>query len=529
MLEEKDLEAQTELVRHRCATDLELFAVTFFPHYCTRDFNAFHRDYFEACKYRERSVRRAIAAPRGIAKSTLATLIKPIHDACYGLEQFILILSSTTPLANKKLKDIRMEVLANLDLRSFFGLNFPRRKAGESEFLVLSEEGRTYFAAVGRGSEVRGIRHGSARPTKIVCDDVEFSEEVYNEKSRRKTEDWFFEDVGKAGDTGTSIEFVGTVLHKDSLLAKLLKNPAYETKIYRSIISWSEREDLWNKWREIYMNIGNANRLHEAMTFYEANKTEMLKGTEVVWHEKENYLAHMMDMAEIGRRAFMKEKQNDPQGTEEPVFEKIHWYSEVPQGFKLEETGEIVPWAVLKPHAIGAMDPSTGQVKPNKGRLGDYTVILSGYKDPKGRVFVHHDFTKRVAPTRYINEVFELHERFAYERFAVETNLYRNLLLPNMMDEKRRREEKSKKIIRIPFYDVEQTENKNERIYRLEPKVNHGWILFNRALTKDFMNQVTDFPFADHDDGPDCLEILWNLAHNRYPAAASNVSVMSGL
>ena len=523
---EKD---KTAAIIARGATDREFFARFFFPHYCTTEWNQFHKDRFESYVYGQRKIRRATAAPRGAAKSTMVTLIEAIHDVCYGLENFILVLSSTTPLANKKLKDIRNEILTNDLLCAVYGLRFPRKKAGESEFLLLSNAGKTYFAALGRGSEVRGIRYNQHRPTKIICDDVEFSEEVYNEKSRRKTEDWFNEDVSKCGDpTKTSIEFVGTVLHKDSLLSKLLNKPTYDSKKYKAILSWSEREDLWNQWRKIYHNIENTKRKEEAEKFFIENRTEMLKGTSVMWEQREDYYAHMVDMEEIGRRSFFKEKQNDPIGSEEPVFERIYWYREVEQGFQIEETGHIIPWSQLKLNSIAAIDPSTGKVKSTKGQLGDFTVLLVGYKDPKGRLFVHHDFTKRVSPTRYISAIFDLHDTYKFERMAVETNLYRNLLLPNIIEERKRREEKTEKDIRLAFYDVEQTENKRERITRLEPKCNNGWILFNRALSKEFMSQVEDFPHADHDDGPDCLEILWNLAHDRYAPAGVDIDPFAG-
>ncbi len=482
---------------------------------------------FATCNHGERNIRRADAAPRGSAKSTLKTLIKPIHDFCYGLEKFILIISSTNPLAFKKLKDIRHECKTNQALRVAYGIHFPARKAGETEFLVRSHFGECYFVALGRGSEVRGIRINEARPTKIILDDVEHSDEVYSEERRKKTENWFFEDVTKAGDTGTNIEFIGTVLHPDSLLKKVLNNPAYVGRIYQSVISWSEREDLWNKWREIYNNKDNLKRLEESEAFYKQNEKELLKGTKVLWPEKEDYLALMKEMEEIGRRAFMKEKQNEPQGSENPVFERIHWYKEIADGIQIEETGEIIKWATIRNGCGGAIDPSTGQMPAKGKRLGDYSCLLTGYKDPKGRVLVHHDFTKRVSPTKYITEIFELHAKFKYDRFAVETNLFRNLLLPNILDERKRREKESGKTVQIAFYDVVQTENKMERIYRLEPKVNHGWILFNRALSRDFMNMVTDFP-GDYDDGPDALEILWNLFHNRYKPAGVSIDVFAG-
>lgn len=479
---------------------------------------------FQSFRYGERDIRRVRAAPRGSAKSTLATLIKPIHDACYGLEKFILIISSTTPLANKKLKDIRNEIHSNGALRDVFGVRFPSKKAGESEFTVISDSGSTYFAALGRGSEVRGIRINEARPTKVISDDVEYSEEVYNEQIRDKTATWYFEDVTKAGDTGTNFEFVGTVLHKDSLLAKLLKNPAYEGQTYKAVTSWSERQDLWNKWSEIYNNKDDSNRLEKSREFYEANKEEMLRGTSVLWPEKESYLDHMKDLQEIGRRAFMKEKQNDPQGTDDQIFQKFHWYKETESGLLVESSQAIIPWSDLV--ALGSIDPATGQGRAKA--KGDFTCILTGYKHKSGRLFVHNDWTRRASPSQYISEIFHLHERFKYEKFSVETNLYRDLLLPNIIDEKKRIEAAQKKTITIPFYDCVQTENKQERIFRLEPKVNHGWIVFNRALSHEFMRQHEEFPNGTHDDCPDVLEQLWSLVNNRYKPAAVGISAMTG-
>jgi predicted phage terminase large subunit-like protein len=476
-------------------------------------------------KYGERGAKRADAAPRGTAKSTLRTLIKPLHDACYGLEQFILILSSTTPLANKKLKDIRSEVRSNSKLRDVFQLRFLDGRAGESQFTLVSKYGVTHFMALGKGAEVRGIRYMQHRPTKIISDDVEHSDEVYNEVTRQKTKTWYFEDVSKAGTKKTNFEFIGTVLHPDSLLSDLLRNPAYTGKTFKSIISWSEREDLWNTWRQIYRNIDNPDRATEAQAFYEKNKEEMLKGTEVIWPEREDYLYHMKDIEEIGLKSFMKEKQNDPQGSDDLVFDTFHYYTETNEGMLLDGTGVLVPKKDLV-QVIASVDPSTG--KASHTSLGDYTCMLIGYKDIKGRLYVHKDFTKRVSPTKYINEIFNLWEVHQFEQMAVETNLYRNLLMQNILDEKRRRQEESKKEYRIAFYEVEQTENKIERITRLEPKVNHGWVLFNKNLSKDFMNMMRDFPKNKHDDGPDALEILWSLAHNRYKPSAVGINAMAG-
>jgi predicted phage terminase large subunit-like protein len=183
----------------------------------------------------------------------------------------------------------------------------------------------------------------------------------------------------------------------------------------------------------------------------------------------------------------------------------------------------------------GALDPATGQTKARPGRLGDFSSLVSGFSQEVGRgaemkrrLFVHHDWTKRAAPTKFIRSIFEHHAEFGYEKFAVETNLYRNLLLPNIHAERRRIEKELKKEIRIPFYDIENTENKEKRIYTLEPKVTHGWILFNRALSQEAMMQLAVFPLGDHDDFCDTLEMLWNLVNNRYKPSALSIDAQGG-
>lgn len=518
----------------RLATDIELFAAAYFPHYCQHSFNEFHRDMFGSISFMERAIRRARAAPRGYAKSTLTALIKPIHDVCYGLEKFVVVISNTQGQSDQKLRDIRSEVLTNTRLAADYGIHFRNKAPGETSYTIHCGGHTCMFASYGSGVEIRGIRFGAFRPTKIVVDDSEHSEEVHNEALRKKLEDWYFQVVSQIGNEHTNIDFIGTLLHRDSLLAHLLKNPAYEGKCYKAVISWSERQDLWDKWAQIYTDIDNPNRGAEADLFYRQNERDMLKGTKVLWEEKEPYLYLMKEMIEKGRRAFMKEKQNEPIGGEETLFEELRYFRETSEGIVIEKTGVLIPWAQLRSkemvyfNAYGVIDPATGQTKARKGKLGDFSCILSGIRDPQGRLLVMEDYTKRSAPTKYIGEIFEHHSRWDYQKFGVETNLYRNLLLPNIVKERQDRERAAKKVIKLPFYDIEQVENKEKRIYTLEPKVTHGWILFNRALSQEFIGQLEAFPHADHDDGPDALEMLWGLVNNRYKASALSMDPQGG-
>jgi len=159
--------------------------------------------------------------------------------------------------------------------------------------------------------------------------------------------------------------------------------------------------------------------------------------------------------------------------------------------------------------------------------MGEFTCLLSGYKEPRGRLLVHRDWTKREPPTKYIKQIFAEHEFFKYQKFGVEENLCRELLIPNLKDERARIAEATKKIVKLAFYEIDQSKNKIERITAIEPKVTHGWVLFNRSLSQEFIGQLLNFP-GQHDDGPDALEMLWNLVHNRYKVSEISLNPMAG-
>jgi len=517
-----------DILYYRCATDVELFCTRYFPHYCEFDFNPFHLDLFACYRYGERKVRRSRAAPRGYAKSGVVAFFKPIHDLCYKLERFIVILSNTEPQAKQKLKDIRAEILTNDDLVADYNLSFMDGKnAGETDFIACCDDWSIRFLALGSGTEVRGIRFGAYRPSKILLDDIEHSTKVFNESIRDDFEAWYNDVIGKIGDTKTNIEFIGTVLHPKALLCNLLKNPSYESKKFQAVISWAENKELWDKWTKIYTNIENEDRAKDALSFFEENEEEMMKGVKVLWPEKEPYYYLMLELIESGRRSFMKEKQNQPLSDDDSTFdrEQFRWFQEREDGIYIEETKTVIPWHKLKPY--GVIDPSAGKQVASKGRKGDYACLLTGFTDVKGRLLVFNDITKRLPPSKQIEALFNEYAKHGFEKFGVETNLFRNLLVDNILEERKRREKVEGKEIRIPFYDIEQTENKVKRIFTIEPKINHGWILFNRNLSETFLGQFDEFPKGDHDDGPDALEMLWSLVNGRYDNRPVSINAMN--
>lgn len=83
--------------------------------------------------------------------------------------------------------------------------------------------------------------------------------------------------------------YIGTLLHYDSLLAHTLTNTGYKSIKYKAVLSFSQADELWKEWEDIYTDLSNDSHAEDAKAFFEAHKAEMLKGTEVLWEEKLSY------------------------------------------------------------------------------------------------------------------------------------------------------------------------------------------------------------------------------------------------
>ena len=314
-------------MRKQCERDVQLFALHFFPHHIRLPFGRMHREFFRLYRrtlnghqpLEARPARRlAIAAPRGAAKSTLKSLILPIHATLYQRERYITILSATLKQARRRLRNIKAELEANEALREFFAKELRRRGSWTLKGLNINDVQIDIFSA---GTEIRGISHGPWRPTLVILDDIEDSDAVRNPDQRENLLNWYNEVIENIGDSYTAIEIVGTLLHPDSLLANLLKRPDFESRVFRSIEQFAECADLWERWREIYANLSDPDRAETARRFFNTQRAEMLRGTRVLWQAKEDYYDLMIQMAARGRRAFFKEKQNEPAAAGDVFFD----------------------------------------------------------------------------------------------------------------------------------------------------------------------------------------------------------------
>ncbi|MFA5346205.1 MAG: phage terminase large subunit [Candidatus Omnitrophota bacterium] len=498
-------ETLRELRREIGRNSILQFAQTYFPQYATHKSPAFHEEICDVLMdmSKKRDGRFALAAPRGHAKSTLASFFYVMWSICYCKEHFILILSATANQSEKLLSSISTALETNRTLREDFPEVFnPKEKARAKwtqEEIVTPNN--IMISARSVGQNFRGIKHDQYRPSLIILDDVDGEKNTYNADSRNKVFDWFTQTVLKAGvPKALNIIAVGTLLHPDSLLGRLTKReefPDWQKRIYKAVLAFSLREDLWQKWGNILFNRGDTYNdeagLNAADSFFQENKDAMLEGTKVLWEEVEDYYTLMKIRAIEGSYSFDSEKQNDPTNAKDSRYDPdkfYYWDDEFPTVEKL--LGSFGDDYSI----IAACDPSVGVMNSRS----DHSAIIVLAKH-KGKLYVIDVDIKQRSQEDLVQAIINFCKiRRHMDKFVIESNLFPELLLKTI------REQAYQENVVAPFTEIRNTKNKELRIFGMETYITTGTILFSRKDTV-LLDQLKYFPRGDHDDGPDALEM----------------------
>lgn len=494
------------------AIDLEYFGRAYVPHYFTRPSPRFHNELDDiwisgvlkglnplnpATRIdRRNGCKRAVAAPRGHAKSTNLTFKNNLHAILYQYKNYPLIISDSSDQADGFLADIKTELEENPRIREDFGDLMG--KVWKSNVIITSTDIKV--EAIGSGKKIRGRRHRNWRPDLIAMDDVENDENVATKEQRDKLRNWFYKAVSKAGDTYTDIIYIGTVLHFDSLLCTVMKNPDYNSVKYQAIISDSANPDLWDAWAVIFTDLENDSRKEDAKAFYEQNQAEMLAGTEVLWPEKLPYYDLMVIKVSEGVAAFNSELQNNPIDPDSTAFDEewLDFWDDDPPDFK-------------SPDFIffGSNDPSLG-----KNIKADTSTIFALAKNIRtGYLYVVEASVEKRKPNVIIEDAIATQQRLRIDygkpfvEFGVETVQFQYFFKDVMVEKSREAGE------HLPIVEIPSRQSKEVRIMSLQPLIKNKYVKFSRKHKK-LLAQLLEFPNGKNDDAPDGLEMVVRLAIN---------------
>ena len=185
-----------------------------------------------------------LVAPRGHAKSTAFTYDYILAECLFRTAQYVILIGSTEDKAAEQLSNLSEEIEVNEDMRREFGVaGFETQQ--KTEIIVKFDDGAR-FRILARGAEqkIRGAMWNGMRPDLIVCDDMEDDEQVMSKDRRLKFQKWFFRAAKQALSRRGRIRVHGTILHEDSLLARLNKNKMWKFLFFKAHNSYSDFSNL---------------------------------------------------------------------------------------------------------------------------------------------------------------------------------------------------------------------------------------------------------------------------------------------
>lgn len=479
--------------------DVAWFAKTFLPDYFRFEYSRMHLELLDLLQYGacHRGRHLVVAAPRGNAKTTVMLLLQCIHAICYGYERYIVIVGQKQSESADKVAMLLDELRQNPHLKAVFGNLAPGLHMGGR--LSFTTANGVKVKAISRGQSIRGQQQGGNRPTLMILDDVETLEEVQNPELREATWTWLNRDILPAGqvDGSTNITVIGTCLHDDALLPRLLNQPGWVTRRYRSIESYATQDELWAQWQLLLTDLEDPERETTADRFFYEHHEAMLDGTAVLWPEVEPYDVLMRQRVALGTAAFNAEKQNEPFDPEACIFNmadahRFHWDGPEQRLTNLARHQSIT---LSQLHTIYAFwDPTTGEAVN-----GDYGAIVVAGKDANGYHYVLDAWLGQQTIDAQMAACETLYQQWQYSRLYVESNGFQ-VMLWNMMKDRLESCQDGPRV-----YKASSTQNKNMRIAQLQPLVASGQVIFRDDLDHRLIEQLSYFPSATYDDGPDAL------------------------
>ena len=437
---------------------------------------------------RVRGQRFAIVAPRGSAKTTWISKVYPLYCILHALEPYVVLISNTAAQAEKNLADIRHELTDNRALAR----DYPHACATGPVWnnARIETANGVCAEAMGMGTQIRGRTFGPHRPTLIVIDDLENDESVESPAQREKTLDWIKRAVVPMGTDITNIFVLGTALHRDDALQRLSVTPGWKSRTFRALIREPYNNSLWHIWRNLYNDRNNPRREHDALQFYLKNKTEMDRGAELLWPEREPLYSLMCLRASIGDAAFRAEKQGNPSSPRsvewpDAYFPPEIWFNE---------------WPRLKLRVI-ALDPSKGE-----SDVSDFSAFVLLGLGEDSLLYVDASLARRDT-MQIVEEALALAAAFHPHGFIVETNQFQAMLKDEIDRLSRERG------ILLPISGITSTHNKRVRIRTLTPYLRDGRFRFkaNSPGAALLVEQLREFPTGRYDDGPDALQMAIEL------------------
>jgi predicted phage terminase large subunit-like protein len=431
---------------------------------------SFHEELWDIATSGHKKI--AIAAPRGHAKSTSMTLSFLLASVLFRESKFVILVSDTEGQARLFLNDIKIELEENEDIIKLFGVA-RLIKDTETDVIVEMDDGHQ-FRIIAKGSEqkVRGLKWRSLRPDLIVGDDLENDEIVMNKDRREKFRTWFRNALvpclaREGGQLKGKIVVVGTILHMDSMLERLLNDPHWYTARYAA-----HNEDFTEiLWPEQFSQEG----LEEIRDEY------VLDGNPAGYSQE--YLNYPIDES----TAYFRRDDFKFFNKDEIDYDRLSYYAAIDLAISEKEKS-------------------------------DFTVIVIVGVDHNNNLHVVDVRRGRWDGKEIIDEMMSVQSRWNPEIFSVENGQISKSLLPFLKEEMMDTGVFINTKLKVPVQD------KESRARSIQARIRQGTVYFDGKADwyANLESEMVRFPRDVHDDQVDALAWVGLTLSDMVPGVTKN-------
>ena len=437
-----------------------------------------HREWWELCTSDAAFV--AITAPRHHAKSTAITHCYTLAAVLFKDRRFVVIVSDTYEQAVLFLQDIKKELTTNDDLIQLFGV-VRLEKDAENELIVKMLDGQR-FRIIAKGAEqkMRGLKWDGMRPDLIICDDLENDEIVLNQERREKFRKWFDNALLPARSDRGIVRIVGTILHLDSLLERLMPKDWDRQQVKRGEIvveplrSYgvpAKRRTSWVAYR------------------YRAHSPDF---EHILWPSK-----WPKEKLQVERQRYVD--AGNPEGYAQeylnyPIDDSVAFFRSA--DFLTYREDDVANRALKNYIAV--------DLAISEKSRADYSVFIVGSLDDQGTLYIRDLIRSRMDAKEIVDTFFALHKRYDPEMFTIEGSMIEKSIGPFLY------EQMSKRGQYFNLYTENPTKDKETRARSIQARMRAATVKFNKAADwySDLEQEMRQFPKSRHDDQVDAIAWL---------------------
>jgi predicted phage terminase large subunit-like protein len=413
----------------------------------------------------------AIAAPRGHGKTTAVSGAYVLANVLFREKSYVLIVSDTVSQAIQFLGDLKNQLNNNERIRSLFKIK-EFVKDAEDDVIVACEDGH-FFRIQAKGSEqkVRGLKWNGKRPDLIVCDDLENDEIVMNKERREKFRNWFSKALLPCRSASGIVRYVGTILHTDSMLERLMPKQYDKKTIVEPLKIWTTKRETWKSVK------------------YRAHSDDF---KHILWPER------------WPREKLMLERQfNIDQGHPENYSQE---YLNIPidESFSYFRRNDFLP-ATKQDKDMKLNYYITVDLAISKEDHADYSVFLVSGIDENRRLHIVDVVRARLDGMEIVDTLLELEKAFKPEVIGIEEMQVSKAIGPFLREEMVRRNV-FPNIVPLKHGG----KDKIARARSIQGRLRAHTVRFDKEgdWYQEFEDEVCTFPRGKHDDQVDAFAYL---------------------